>query len=89
MDDQARDRLAARYLRFAEEEARGRSPSYECFTRGVADDPQVLDFLATLPEEKRQPNLLLAAVRHLCGVPAGWDASVTRYSAATALRCGR
>jgi hypothetical protein len=72
MNDQDRDRLAARYLRFADEEARGRSPTYESFTRGVAGDAEVLDFLATLPEEKRQPNLLLAAVRHLHGVPPDW-----------------
>jgi hypothetical protein len=31
--------------------------------------PDVLEFLATLPAEKRQPNLFLAAVRHLFGVP--------------------
>jgi hypothetical protein len=72
MDDQERHRLATRYRRFAEEEARGRSPRYESFARGVAGDAEVLDFLASLPDEKRQPNLLLAAVRHLHGVAADW-----------------
>ena len=72
MPDDARDRLAARYRRFAEEEARGRSPSYEAITHAAADDRQTLDFLLSLPEEKRQPNLLLAALRHLFGAQPDW-----------------
>lgn len=64
--------LAARYIRFAEEEAHGRSPLYEALAYGVADDPEVLGFLLRLPEEKQQPNLLFAAVRHVFGVPADW-----------------
>ncbi|MBX3501086.1 MAG: DUF2332 domain-containing protein [Alphaproteobacteria bacterium] len=73
MDDQERHRLAARYLRFAEEEARGRSPLYEGITRGIVGDIEVLNFLAGLPEAKRQPNLLLAAVRHLHGMAPDWQ----------------
>jgi hypothetical protein len=65
--------LAARYIRFADEEVRGRSPLYEAITRGVAADDAAIDFLLTLPPAKRQPNLLLAAVRHLCGTPASWS----------------
>lgn len=64
---------AARYIRFADEEAHGRSPLYEAFARGVAGDHETLDFLSTLPTEKRQPNLLLAAVRHLFGTPDSWS----------------
>src|SRR6202048_4830953 len=41
--------------------------------RGAAADPEVIGFLLTLPREKRQPNLFLAAARHLFGTPAGWD----------------
>ena len=73
MDDQPLVALAARYTRFADEEARGRSPLYEELARGVAGDRETLGFLSTLPAEKRQPNLLLAAVRHLSGTPAGWS----------------
>jgi hypothetical protein len=65
--------VAARYLRFADVEAHGRSPLYEAIARGVAADREVLGFLLTLPREKRQPNLLLAAVRHLFGTPADWS----------------
>lgn len=65
--------LSNRYLRFAEEEARGRSPSYEAFAHGVAEDRDVLGFLATLPREKQQPNLLFAAVRHLFGTSMDWQ----------------
>lgn len=68
------DRLAARYRRFAGNEARGHSPLYEAFANGVAEDPAVLTFLAALPQDKQQPNLLLAAVRHVAGTPADWPA---------------
>ena len=67
-----RDREVARYTRFADVEARGRSVLYEACARGVAGDEEVLDFLLNLPMLKRQPNLLLAAVRHLFGVAADW-----------------
>jgi hypothetical protein len=63
---------SARYARFADVEARGRSPLYETIARGVAADRDIIDFLLALPPDKRQPNLLLAAVRHVCGTPADW-----------------
>jgi hypothetical protein len=65
-------RIAARYIRFAEEEAHGRSPLYEQLARGIAEDRETLEFLLALPLEKRQPNLVLAAVRHLFETPADW-----------------
>jgi hypothetical protein len=64
------DRLAARYRRFAEVEAAGHSPLYETLALGVSADPDVLAFLAALPEGKQQPNLLFAAVCHVAGTPA-------------------
>jgi hypothetical protein len=72
MEREQRDRLGTAYRRFAEDEARGRSPLYEALARGVAEDDAVLDFLLSLPRQKRQPNLLFAAVRNLCGTPDGW-----------------
>jgi hypothetical protein len=39
----------------------------------VASDPEVIGFLLTLPREKQQPNLFLAAARQLFGTPASWD----------------
>ena len=66
--------IAEDYRRFAAGQAHGRSPLYEQFANGVADDPELLSFLAALPREKRQPNLLLAAVRYLAGVQPGYDA---------------
>lgn len=65
---------AENYRRFATRETRGRSPLYEQLAGGVADDPDLLEFLADLPREKRQPNLLLAAVRYLAGLQLGYDA---------------
>ena len=44
------DQIARRYRRFADEEARGRSPLYEAFAHGVAEDQACLRFLETLPE---------------------------------------
>ena len=66
--------ISAGYVRFADQEARGRSPLYETIARGVAGDPGILAFLETLPADKWQPNLLLAALRHLFGTPADWPA---------------
>jgi hypothetical protein len=68
------DQLAARYRRFAAVEAQGRSPLYEALSFGVAADAWTLDFLATLPEPKQQPNLLFAALRRACGTPRDWPA---------------
>ncbi len=70
--EQALADLSDRYVRFAEDEAQGRSPSYEALARNVAADREVLGFLMTLPRAKQQPNLLLAAVRHLFGVSPDW-----------------
>ncbi|MCO7218270.1 DUF2332 domain-containing protein [Klenkia sp. PcliD-1-E] len=65
-----RDDLAARYRRFADVEAAVASPQYAALARAVAEDPLVLDLLLDLPRIKRQPNLLLAVLRLLGGVPA-------------------
>jgi hypothetical protein len=67
------ERLAARYLRFAAEEARGRSVRYEEFARRIAGDREVLAKLGVLIGAKRQPNLLFGAVKFLAGAPDGWD----------------
>jgi hypothetical protein len=69
--EQAAD-LSARYIRFSKEEARGRSPLYEALARGVAGDRDTIEFLMTVPTEKRQPNLLFASARHLLGLSTDW-----------------
>lgn len=58
---------AYRYRSMAERQLHGISSSYERLCLGVADDPAVIALLDTLPPPKRQPNLLLAAVRFLGG----------------------
>jgi hypothetical protein len=60
-------RTADRYRRFGEREARGVSAAYERLALAVADDHQLVGLLDELPEHKRQPNLLFAAVRYLEG----------------------
>lgn len=61
--------LRRRYLLFADREARGSSPALETWARLVADDDDLLQQLATLPEQKRQPNLVFAALRWHGGEP--------------------
>lgn len=60
--------LAERYIRFADDEARGRSTLYEALARSVAGDTQILDFVSALPPNKQRPNLLFAAVRAVAGL---------------------
>ncbi|SCG76686.1 DUF2332 domain-containing protein [Micromonospora humi] len=51
------------YQAFADREARDVSPTYHRLSRAVARDPELLALLDTLPEAKRQPNLLFGVVR--------------------------
>ena len=62
-----------RYRLMAELQLRGVSPSYEVLCAGVADDLELIALLDTLPAPKRQPNLLLGAVRFLDGPVASYD----------------
>jgi hypothetical protein len=48
-------------------ELHGVSPSYEALCRAVAGSEPICGLLDTLPQAKRQPNLLLGAVRFLGG----------------------
>lgn len=66
--DSERERTVAAYRRFAASCAGGGSPDYERIALGVAEDEQILDLVLSLPAgNKRQPNLLLGAVRFLGG----------------------
>jgi len=62
--------VAKTYRAFARTEAHGRSPAYEALAEAVAVDEVVAPFVASLPRDKRQPNLLFAAARYLLGSPA-------------------
>ena len=72
MTEDATTRLADIYRRFGEREAVSRSPLYVELCNGIAGDGEFLSLLVQLPLEKRQPNLLLAAVKYLYGVAADW-----------------
>lgn len=48
---------------------RGQSACFEAWSTGVAEDAEVLAWIATLPRDKQQPNLVFAAARWH-GVPA-------------------
>lgn len=56
-----------RYRLMADRQLHGISPSYEQLCAGVADDRELIALLDSLPAPKRQPNLLLGAVRFLGG----------------------
>lgn len=63
---------AARYRRFAAREAHGHSPAYQELAERIAGDAEVMALIDALPEGRRQPNLLLAAVRFLGGPVGGY-----------------
>lgn len=65
--------ISERYATFATDEAHGSSEAYEKLATAVAQSSDLLEFIATLPAERRQPNLFLAAVRHICGIPRNAD----------------
>jgi hypothetical protein len=69
-------RIAAGYRKFADVEAAVASPRYAALARAVADDPDLLRFLAGMPVGKRQPNLLFAALQYLGGT--GEDVAALR-----------
>jgi hypothetical protein len=61
--------IARRYERFASDEVRRASPIYEQLALAVAGSSELLAFLSSLPSERHQPNLFLAAVRQVARVP--------------------
>lgn len=63
--------IAENYRRFAQRDVVARSSAYQELALAVARDGTVLDFLATLPAGKQQPNLLFAAARLILGDTPG------------------
>jgi hypothetical protein len=61
-----------RYRQFADRECRGYADLYDRLARAVADDDDVIGFLAEMPDT--QPNLFLASIQWLTG-PAGMPAT--------------
>ena len=73
------DDTRARYQRFAESEAPGRSELYAEWAAGVAGDDEILQILAQLPSPRRQPPVVFAVTRMLGsgeGSYAQWAAFV-------------
>ncbi|WP_150245604.1 DUF2332 domain-containing protein [Nocardiopsis quinghaiensis] len=68
------DRVVEQYRAFAEHYADAASPTYARIARALAEDERVLGLVASLPAgNKRQPNLLLGAVRFLGGPVSSWE----------------
>jgi hypothetical protein len=57
------------YQLFARWEAHGRSAAYESLAEAVAGDARLVEFIASLPPAKQQPQLVFAAARYLLGRP--------------------
>ncbi|MBT2529588.1 DUF2332 domain-containing protein [Streptomyces sp. ISL-99] len=67
--------VADRYREFSEQQASGVSPAYAELTARISEDQDFCAHIAALPPgNKQQPNLLLAAVRHLGGPYEQWAA---------------
>ena len=64
---------AETYEDFGRRQAAGSSPVLSAWATSVAADPEVLALVGTLPEAKRQPNLVLAAARWHGAVPGPYD----------------
>ncbi|MEY9873410.1 hypothetical protein ABH931_002892 [Streptacidiphilus sp. MAP12-33] len=67
---------ATDYRDFAHVHTRAHSPAYERISAAVAESEELLTRLVALPRIKRQPNLLLAAVRYLGGPAESAEAFV-------------
>jgi hypothetical protein len=67
------EKISEYYATFASDQARGSSEVHEKLALAVAQSSDLLEFIATFPVEKRQPNLFLASVRHVCGVAGNAD----------------
>jgi hypothetical protein len=66
-------KIAEYYAAFASDQARGWSEVHAKLALAVAGSSDLLEFIASFPVEKRQPNLFLASVRHVCGVARNAD----------------
>lgn len=84
--------VAARYRRFAVEEAPGRSALYAEWADGVADDRSVGAIIARIAPDHRQPPLVFAVTRML-GAPeesyAQWARWLTAHADAVVAECAR
>lgn len=61
----ANEHIKTEYRRFAENECRGNSDHYFDLARAVADEDQVIEFIAQMPVT--QPNLFFASIQFLTG----------------------
>ncbi|ADH67395.1 DUF2332 domain-containing protein [Nocardiopsis dassonvillei] len=71
--DASVDSIVRQYRGFADGYAQGAAPAYARIARALVGDEHVLGLVASLPAgNKRQPNLLLGAVRFLGGPVGEW-----------------
>lgn len=88
--DTEADAVAARYERFAREEAPGRSELYAQWATWVTEDRALQQVLAGIPASRRQPPLVFAVMRLLGAADADrveWTAWVLRHADAIVEEC--
>lgn len=73
MSTEVTQKIAAVYKEYAARWFRGHSELYVRWAKGVANNPEILGLLASLPMAKQQPNLLFAATRFLGSLDIEFD----------------
>jgi len=82
--DPKQSRWSLRFRRFAEQECRGLSPLYETVSLGVADDAELLEWIASVLGPRAHPTLLCASVHYLLLSGADGDELAAFYPNFTA-----
>ncbi|MEX0150969.1 DUF2332 family protein [Microbacterium sp. LMI1-1-1.1] len=90
MDMDAATAVAARFARFARDEAPGRSVLYGAWAQAIADDRGLAEALTAVPANRRQPPLVFAVMR-LLGAPeddlGAWAEWVRRHADEVGAEC--
>ncbi|MGM9951351.1 MAG: DUF2332 domain-containing protein [Lysinibacillus sp.] len=72
------DRTQQAFLYFAEKEARGSSRLYECLSREIVNDEELMALIRDIPASQPKPNLFFAAIHYLV---KKYDAPLRAYYA--------
>ncbi|MEK4699416.1 DUF2332 domain-containing protein [Solibacillus sp. FSL R7-0668] len=59
------EKIIATFLRFAEQEAQGKSPIYAYWCRQIVTNEPLLNLISHIPPTQPKPNLFFASVQHL------------------------
>lgn len=60
------EKIISTFQRFAEYEAKGKSPIYEYWCKKIITNEPLLNLISHIPETQPKPNLFFASVQYLC-----------------------